>query len=287
MGAARYTEFMSRLPISPVVLSNACGCSSGELLTPPTTRPPPAAGRCGPSWCRYGGGADVGDRASGTSARHAARPMRTPVLPTDALHFHCGATVGDGQIELALSPSGRVVAVSRRRPRRRRSESDRRRGEPGCSPDHNPSRAAGGRQRCWSRPSGPPTASPTSKRSWASPPSLLTERLQTFGGDIRVCWARFRPTDRARRLPAVGQGRRAGRHAGDHTAVLGAEGGSPHRTARPCWFATRDCGSLLGAELACDRCGEALRARSTSRRRKQLESEDLAGVLLVRRIVGA
>ncbi|MFN8072009.1 MAG: helix-turn-helix domain-containing protein [Mycobacterium sp.] len=255
MGAARYTEFMSRLPISNSVLSKRLRMLVGEGLLTPDYATTARSRSLWPvlvsiwQWERMW----VTEHQELLPAMRHARcgHLFSPLMRCTS----CGATVGDDGIELALGPSGQWSRFAPTATTRRRSESDATARQAGLFPQTMS--VLGNRWAAALLVSAflGTTRFTDFQAQLGIPPSLLTERLQTFG-DIGVLSA----------VPADGSERAAYRLSGKGRALAGVLVTALQWAQR--WFAApdgaavlvrhRDCGSLLGAELACDRCGERL-----------------------------
>lgn len=255
MGANRYTQFMSRLPISNSVLTKRLRMLVEEGLLTADYATTARSRSLWPvlvsiwQWERVW----VAEHRERLPAmRHAGcGDLFTPLMRCAA----CGHLVRDDDVELELGPSGQWSRFAPTATTRRRSESDAAERQAGLFPQ---------------------TMSILGNR-WAAallvsaflgtrrftdfqaqlgiPPSLLAERLQTFCdiGVLRAVAAEkcerasYRLTGKGRALAGVLV-----------TAVAWAQR----------WFAAPDgeavvvrhrgCDSVLTAELVCDRCGDRL-----------------------------
>lgn len=255
MGARRYSEFMTRLPISNAVLTNRLRTLVDEgLLTPGygTT----ARSRslwpvllCIWEWERVW----VAEHAQTIPAMRHTRcgDLFSPVLRCTA----CALPVGDDDLVFTVGPSGQWSRSAPCATTRRRSESDAGARQAGLFPQ---TMAVLGNR--WAAALLLAAFLGTSRftdfqTQLGVPPSLLTERLQTFC-DIGVL--AVAPADRSER-PAY-QLTAKGRAL---ATVLVTTLQWAHR-----WFAApegpaimvghRGCGMELTGELACDRCGHRL-----------------------------
>lgn len=255
MGARRYTEFMSRLPISNSVLSKRLRMLVEEGLLTPDYSTTPRSRSLWPvlvsiwQWERIW----VTEHREHLPAMRHARcgELFSPLMRCAA----CGEAVTDAAIELELGPSGQWSRLAPTATTRRRSESDATARQAGLFPQTMS--VLGNR---WAAALLVSAFLGTNRftdfqAQLGIPPTLLTERLQTFR-DIGVLSA----------VPAEGSERAAYRLSGKGLALAGVLVTALQWAQR--WFAApdgaavvvrhRDCGSALAAELACDFCGERL-----------------------------
>jgi DNA-binding HxlR family transcriptional regulator len=255
MGARRYTEFMSRLPISNSVLTKRLRMLVEEGLLTADYATTARSRSLWPvlvsiwQWERVW----VTEHRERLPEMHHAgcNDLFSPLVRCAS----CGHTVLDDDLELELGPSGQWSRIAPTATTRRRSESDASVRQAGLFPQ---TMSILGNK--WAAALLVSAFLGTSRftdfqAQLGIPPSLLTGRLQTFcdigvldtvsaGGSER---ASYRLTVKGRALAGVLV-----------TALQWA-----HR-----WFAAPDgdavvirhrgCGSVLRAELVCDRCGRRL-----------------------------
>lgn len=261
MGASRYNEFMSRLPISNSVLTKRLRMLVDEHLLTDDYRTTARSRSLWPvllaiwEWERVW----VPEHRGGLPAmRHiGCGHLFSPELRCTA----CGTTVSDGDVDLTVGPSGQWHRSSPTASTRRRSDSVVGVGAaPGGQAGFFPQTMAVLGNR-WAVALLLAAFLGTTRftefqSQLGAPPSVLTERLQTFCdiGVLRAAPVRegsdravYLLTDKGRAMAAVLV-----------TALQWAQR----------WFRTpegpaivvshRACGDALVAELACDRCGVPL-----------------------------
>lgn len=260
MGARRYNEFMSRLPISNSVLTKRLRTLVEEDLLTSDYRATARSRSLWPvllsiwQWERVW---VPEHRGRLPAMRHTAcGDLFSPQLRCTA----CGTTVHDGEVDLTVGPSGQWRRSASTASTRRRSDGA---AGPGAS-----ARSAG---------LFPQTMAVLGNR-WAvalllaaflggsrftefqtqlgAPPSLLTERLQTFCdiGVLRAAPAR-EGSDRAIYL-LTAKGRALA--AVLLTALQWAQRWFVAPEGPAIVASHRRCGAALVAQLACDRCGARL-----------------------------
>lgn len=250
MGAGRYTEFMSRLPISNSVLTKRLRMLVEEGLLSPDYATTARSRSLWPvllsiwEWERVW----VSEHRERLPAmRHAGcGELFSPVLRCTA----CGAAVLDADVELAVGPSGQWSRSAPSATTRRRSESDVTARHAGLFPQTmavlGNRWAAALLLACFLGT----TRFTDFQAQLGVPPSLLAERLQTFC-EMGVLTEAERS---AYRLSAKG------------LALAGVLVTALQWAQR--WFTApegpailarhRGCGDELTGVLACDRCGERL-----------------------------
>ncbi len=251
LGARRYSQFMSRLPISNSVLTKRLRMLVDEGLLTADYATTARSRSLWPvllsiwEW----------ERVWVAEHRHRLPAMRhaqcgelfSPVLRCAA----CGAPVGGEELEWAIGPSGQWPRCAPSATTRRRSESGAATRQAGLFPQ---TMAVLGNR--WAAALLVAAFLGTSRftefqTQLGVPPSLLTERLQTFC-DIGVLAA----------APAGRSERSAYRLSGKGRALAGVLVTALQWAQR--WFVApdgpaivlrhRDCGQVLTGELACDRC---------------------------------
>lgn len=255
MGAHRYSEFMSRLPISNSVLTKRLRMLVEEGLLTPDYATTARSRSLWPvllsiwEWERVW----VSEHRERLPAmRHAGcGELFSPVLRCTG----CGAPVGDDDIELTVGPSGQWSRFAPSATTRRRSESDATTRQAGLFPQ---TMAVLGNR--WAAALVVACFLGTSRftdfqAQLGVPPSLLAERLQTFC-DIGVLGV----------APAAEAERPAYRLSAKGRALAGVLVTALQWAQR--WFTAPDgpaivvrhrrCGAELTGELACGRCGERL-----------------------------
>lgn len=255
MGAARYTEFMARLPISNSVLSKRLRMLVQEGLLTADYATTARSRSLWPvlvsiwQWERVWV-TEHPELLPAMRHRHCGE-LFSPLMRCGS----CGAAVGDDDVELSLGPSGRWSRFAPATTTRRRSESDATTRQAGLFPQ---TMAVLGNR--WAAALLVAAFLGTSRftdfqAQLGVPPSLLTERLQTFCDIGVLSSAAAEPSERA-----------AYRLTGKGRALAGVLMSALQWAQR--WFVApdgpavvvrhRDCGNELGAELACDRCGQRL-----------------------------
>jgi len=252
MGANRYSQFMSRLPISNSVLTKRLRMLVDEGLLTSDYATTARSRSLWPvllsiwQWERVW----VSEHRELLPAmRHAqCGELFAPVMRCTA----CATELGDDDVELAVGPSGQWSRSAPAATTRRRSESDAAARQAGLFPQ---TMAVLGNR--WA--AALLVAAFLGTRRFTDfqaqlgvPPSLLTERLQTFC-DIGV-------------LSAGQSERSAYRLSGKGRALAGVLVTALQWAQT--WFVApdgpaivvrhRDCGTVLSGELACDRCGDRL-----------------------------
>ena len=255
MGAGRYSQFMSRLPISNSVLTKRLRMLVDEGLLTADYATTARSRSLWPvllsiwEWERVW----VAEHQHRLPAmRHAqCGELFSPVLRCAA----CTAPVGGEELEFAVGPSGQWSRSAPSATTRRRSESEDAARQAGLFPQ---TMAVLGNR--WAAALLVAAFLGTSRftdfqTQLGVPPSVLTERLQTFC-DIGVLTA-----------TAAGQSERSAyRLSGKGRALAGVLITALQWAQR--WFVAPDgpamvlrhrgCGKTLTGELACDRCGNRL-----------------------------
>lgn len=256
IGASRYGEFMSRLPISNSVLTKRLRTLVDEDLLTVEYRTTARSRSLWPvllsiwEWERVW----VTEHHGRLPAMRHARcgELFSPALRCTA----CGTTVHDDDVDLGVGPSGQWHRSAPTASTRRRSDSGATSGQAGMFPQ---TMAVLGNR--WAVALLLAAFLGTTRFTefqiqLGAPPSLLTERLQTFCdiGVLRAAPARegsdrtvYLLTEKGRALTAVLV-----------TALQWAQRWFLAPEGPAITVSHRTCGSPLAAELTCDRCGEPL-----------------------------
>ena len=255
MGANRYGQFMTQLPVSNSVLTKRLrmlveeGLLTGDYDTTARSRSLWPVLLSIWEWERVW----VSQHSELLPAMRHSRcgELFSPVLRCTA----CGGALADDDVELALGPSGQWSRSAPATTTRRRSESDASARQAGLFPQ---TMAVLGNR--WAAALLVAAFLGTSRFTdfqvqLGVPPSLLTERLQTFC-DMGVLTT----------APA-GQSERALYRLSDKGRALAGVLVTALQWAQR-WFVApegpaivvrhRDCGQALSGELACGRCGDRL-----------------------------
>jgi DNA-binding HxlR family transcriptional regulator len=255
MGADRYSHFTSRLPISNSVLTNRLRMLVEEGLL---TADYATTGRGRSLWpvllsiWQWERVWVAEHRELLPAMRHEhCDQLFCPVLRCAT----CGATVGDDGADLLLGPSGRWSRSAPAATTRRRSDADLTFGQAGLFPQ---TMAVLGNR--WAAALLVAAFLGTSRftdfqAQLGAPPSLLTERLQTFC-DIGVL--SVEPAGRADRTAYRLSPKGRALAPVLVTAIQWAQRWFVAADGPAMVVRHRECGQDLRAELACDRCGERL-----------------------------
>ncbi len=256
MGASRYNQFMSQLPISNSVLAKRLRTLVGEDLLTPEYRTTARSRSLWPvllsiwEWERVW-----------VAEHHGRLPAMRHTVCGDLFSpelrcTDCGATVYDEGIDVAVGLSGQWHRSAPTASTRRRSDSGSPGGQAGLFPQ---TMAVLGNR--WAVALLLAAFLGTTRftefqTQLGAPPSLLTERLQTFCdiGVLRSAPARegseravYLLTEKGRALAPVLV-----------TALQWAQRWFIAPEGPAILVSHRICGGALAAELACDRCGEPL-----------------------------
>ena len=256
LGAGRYSEFMARLPISNSVLTKRLrmlvdeGLLTAEYTTTARSRSLWPVLLCIWQWERVWVSQH---RGLLPAMRHTGcGELFSPLMRCTA----CGMQIGGDDVELALGPSGQWSRSAPAATTRRRSESDAAvRQQAGLFPQTMA--VLGNRWAAALLVAAFLGASRFTdfQAQLGVPPSLLTERLQTFC-DIGVLSTA--PSGQSERAAYRLTGK--GRALADVlvTALQWAQRWFVAPEGPAIVMRHRDCGTALSGELACDRCGDRL-----------------------------
>lgn len=255
LGAGRYSEFRSKLPISNSVLTKRLRMLVDEGLLTPEYATTARSRSLWPvllsiwQWERVWVSQH---RGLLPAMRHAGcGELFSPVMRCPA----CDIEIDGGDVELALGPSGQWSRSAPAATTRRRSESDVAVRQAGLFPQTMA--VLGNRWAAALLVAAFLGASRFTdfQAQLGVPPSLLTERLQTFCDIGVLSAATSGPSERsAYRL--TGKGRALA--AVLVTALQWAQRWFVAPEGPAIVMRHRDCGTALSGELACDRCGDRL-----------------------------